>query len=60
MDPKLLALTLDLQSKARNLSFGDNLEFRFAALDMLDYLGQQIDADRQKREAATAKQETKG
>jgi len=55
MDPKLLALALDLQLKARNLSYGDNPEFQLAALDMLDYLGQQIDADRQSKKPPPVK-----
>jgi hypothetical protein len=43
MDPLLMALTLDLQDKARKLTQSDDLAMRFAALDMLDYLGHKID-----------------
>jgi hypothetical protein len=43
MDAKLLALTLDLQRKARAMTQCDSLPMTFAALDMLDYLGRQID-----------------
>lgn len=42
MDAKLLALTLDLQSRARKMTQTDDLAMRFAALDMLDYLGAKI------------------
>lgn len=53
MDLKLLALTLDLQRKAAKLSHSDNLEMKSAALDMLDYLGQRIDAAASAQKAPT-------
>lgn len=56
MDIRLLALTLDLQSKAVNLGRGEDLPMKFAALDLLDYLGKQIDAER----AATAQKRKEG
>jgi hypothetical protein len=45
MDPMLLALTRDLQAKARKMTQTNNLPMRLAALDMLDYLGRKIDED---------------
>ena len=46
MDPKLFALTLDLQRNAQSMTQTDNLPMRFSALDLLDYLGNKIDAKR--------------
>jgi len=51
MDLKLLALTLELQDKARKMSRADDLPMRFAALDMLDYLGAKIDEDKKQKDA---------
>ncbi len=51
MDPKLLALTLDLQRKAERMRQYDDLPMRFAALDMLDYLGERIDEHQQRNPA---------
>jgi hypothetical protein len=45
MDPLLMALTRDLQAKARKMTQTDDLPMRFAALDMLDYLGRKISED---------------
>jgi hypothetical protein len=45
MDPLLMALTRDLQAKARKMTQTDDLPMRLAALDMLDYLGRKIDED---------------
>ena len=43
MDPILMALTRELQAKAQVMRYGDDLAMRFAAADMLDYLGVCID-----------------
>ena len=50
MDPLLMALTRDLQEKARKMTQADDLPMRLAALDMLDYLGQKIDEDLESKE----------
>ena len=51
MDPLLMALTLDLQEKARKMTQTDNLPMQSAALDMLDYLGRKIHEDLAQKEA---------
>jgi hypothetical protein len=51
MDPLLMALTLDLQEKARKMTQTDNLPMQSAALDMLDYLGRKIHEDLAHKEA---------
>lgn len=43
MDAKLLALTLDLQKKAKQMTLSGNIDMQFYALDILDYLGAKID-----------------
>lgn len=54
MDPMLLAHAMRIQRAAKGLPFGDSqLRVTFSALDMLDYLGKQIDAEKE-REAKEA------
>ena len=50
MDPTLLALTLELQKKARAMTRTNDLDMRLTAATMLDYLGSKIDAQKQERE----------
>ncbi len=45
MDPILLALTLDLQARARAMTQSNSLEMQFAAADILDHLGARMDEE---------------
>jgi len=51
MDPMLLALTLELQEKARKMNQHDSVGMQLAAGDMLDYLGSKINEHLSSKEA---------
>ena len=49
MDIRLLALLEDMRRKAEVHRTSECLEVKFVALDILDYLGKKIDAERAQR-----------
>lgn len=52
MDPVLMAHAMILEDASKTLAT-EPLKLRFAALDMLDYLGKKIDEDKAREAKAT-------